>query len=52
MIQISASCFRTNSTTSDSHAKEVDGGASQCKGEQGGEVQSNKSAMGNSTGSG
>ena len=56
MIQISTSCFRTNSTTSDSHAKAVDGGESQCKGEQGGEVQSvedpNQSAMGNSTGSG
>ena len=56
MIQISTSCFKTNSTTSDSHAKAVDGGESQCKGEQGGEVQSvedtNQSAMGNSTGSG
>ena len=56
MIQISTSCFRTNSTTSGSHAKGVDGGESQCKGERGGEVQSvedsNQSAMGNSTGSG
>lgn len=58
-IQTSTSCFRMNSTASDSHTKGEDGGESQHIGEHGGEVhsledanQSASSDMGNSTASG
>lgn len=58
-IQTPISCFRMNSTASDSHARGEDGGESHRIGEDGGEVHSiedaNQSAysdMGNSTASG